>query len=41
MNMHYERQIRFVKSRLKFGGFENSAPFPSAVVVFKGKKENE
>ncbi|RKO68086.1 DNA N-6-adenine-methyltransferase [Desulfofundulus salinus] len=27
-------EIRFVKGRLKFGGAENSAPFPSAVVVF-------
>lgn len=29
---HHE--IRFVKGRLKFGGSPNSAPFPSAVVVF-------
>ena len=29
-------EIRFVKGPLKFGGCENSAPFPSAVVVFKG-----
>lgn len=34
-------EIRFVKGRLKFGGCKNSAPFPSAVVVFRGKKENE
>ena len=27
--------ILFVKGRLKFGNGENSAPFPSAVVVFK------
>ena len=27
--------IEFIKSRLKFGGSKNSAPFPSAVVVFK------
>jgi len=27
--------IHFVKGRLKFGNGENSAPFPSAVVVFK------
>ena len=27
-------EIRFVKGRLKFGGSTNSAPFPSAVVVF-------
>jgi len=27
--------IRFLRGRLKFGGAENSAPFPSAVVVFR------
>ena len=27
-------QIRFLRGRLKFGGHANSAPFPSAVVVF-------
>ena len=27
--------IEFIKGRLKFGGSKNSAPFPSAVVVFK------
>jgi len=27
--------IRFLRGRLKFGGSKNSAPFPSAVVVFK------
>lgn len=27
--------IYFVKGRLKFGNGENSAPFPSAVVIFK------
>lgn len=27
-------EVRFVKGRLKFGGSKNSAPFPSAVVVF-------
>tara|TARA_R100001082_G_scaffold104254_1_gene75443 strand:- start:274 stop:774 length:501 start_codon:yes stop_codon:yes gene_type:complete len=26
--------IHFVKGRLKFGGSENAAPFPSAVVIF-------
>lgn len=29
-------EVRLVKGRLKFGGAKNSAPFPSAVVVFKG-----
>jgi site-specific DNA-methyltransferase (adenine-specific) len=31
--------IEFIKGRLKFGGHKNSAPFPSAVVVFKGGKQ--
>jgi len=26
---------KFLKGRLKFGGAKNSAPFPSAIVVFK------
>ena len=29
------KEIRFIKGRLKFGGSKNSAPFPSAIVVFK------
>ena len=28
-------EIRFIRGRLKFGGCENSAPFPSAIVVFR------
>lgn len=28
-------EIRFLRGRLKFGGHRNSAPFPSAVVVFR------
>lgn len=31
------KEIRFIKGRLKFGGSKNSAPFPSAVVVFQKK----
>ncbi len=27
-------EIRFIRGRLKFDGHENSAPFPSAIVVF-------
>ena len=30
-------EITFIKGRLKFGNQSNPAPFPSAVVVFKGK----
>jgi phage N-6-adenine-methyltransferase len=29
-------EVRFIRGRLKFGGSENSAPFPSAVIVFGG-----
>lgn len=28
-------EIRFIKGRLKFGGSQNSAPFPSMIVIFK------
>ena len=28
-------EIRFIKGRLKFDGHKNSAPFPSALVIFK------
>jgi phage N-6-adenine-methyltransferase len=28
-------EIRFIKGRLKFGEAKNSAPFPSAIVIFK------
>jgi site-specific DNA-methyltransferase (adenine-specific) len=28
-------EIRFIKGRLKFGNSKNSAPFPSAIVVFE------
>lgn len=28
-------EVRFIKGRLKFGGAENNAPFPSAIIVFR------
>jgi phage N-6-adenine-methyltransferase len=28
-------EVRFIRGRLKFGGSRNSAPFPSAVVIFR------
>ena len=28
-------EIRFIKGRLKFGESKNSAPFPSAIIIFK------
>ena len=30
-------EIRLIKGRLKFGGAANSAPFPSMVVIFRGR----
>jgi site-specific DNA-methyltransferase (adenine-specific) len=38
----YAKEVRFIKGRLKFGNSENSAPFPSAVVVWSpGEHELE
>lgn len=36
--IYHNSEIRFVKGRLKFGKATNPAPFPSMVVIFKGKK---
>ena len=33
--IYNKAEIRFVEGRLKFGGCEDAAPFPSMVVVFK------
>jgi len=34
-------EIRFIKGRLKFGDSKNSAPFPSAIIIFnKDKNKN-
>jgi site-specific DNA-methyltransferase (adenine-specific) len=35
--IYNKAEIRFIKGRLKFGGCENSAPFPSMIVVYKGQ----
>jgi site-specific DNA-methyltransferase (adenine-specific) len=34
-------EVYFVKGRLKFGDSQNSAPFPSAVVVFDGTNRQQ
>lgn len=34
-------EIRFIKGRLKFGGCQNAAPFPSMIVIFKPTKKEE
>lgn len=33
-------EIRLIKGRLKFDGVKGSAPFPSCIVIFNGKKDN-
>jgi phage N-6-adenine-methyltransferase len=37
-NYAMKGDITFIKGRLKFGNSKNAAPFPSALVVFEGKK---
>jgi phage N-6-adenine-methyltransferase len=34
-------EVRYLKGRLKFGGCGHSAPFPSAVVIFRPGREDE
>lgn len=34
-------QIRFLKGRLKFSGANNSAPFPSMIVIFNPLKKKD
>ena len=31
-------EVRFVRGRIRFGGAAASAPFPSAIVIFRGKQ---
>lgn len=37
--IYKKSRIRFIKGRLKFGDSNNSAPFPSMVVIFKRKRK--
>ena len=39
--IYHKAEIRFVRGRLKFGNSNNSAPFPSMVVVYRGKEQVE
>lgn len=36
--IQHRAEVRFVRGRLKFGNVNQSAPFPSMVVVFRGPK---
>lgn len=40
MNIYNKAEIRFLKGRLKFGNSINSAPFPSMIVIFRRKKDD-
>jgi phage N-6-adenine-methyltransferase len=35
--IYRRHRTKFIKGRLKFGGSENPAPFPSMIVIFKPK----
>lgn len=34
-------EVTFIRGRLKFGNAKNSAPFPSALIVFKPKETGQ
>lgn len=34
-------EIIFIKGRLKFGNAKNSAPFPSAIIIFDGRRPHD
>lgn len=36
-NYAVKGEVRFIRGRLRFGGAKYNAPFPSAIVVFRGK----
>lgn len=43
-NFSMKGEIRYLRGRIKFGNAKNSAPFPSALVIFRGSttpKENQ
>jgi phage N-6-adenine-methyltransferase len=40
-NFCADTEFEFLRGRLRFGGAKNSAPFPSAVVVFRNASETE
>ena len=37
-NYAMKGEIRFIKGRVKFGGCKDSAPFPSAIIIFKSNE---
>lgn len=39
--IYHKAEIRFIKGRLKFGDSKNSAPFPSMLVIFNHKRNEQ
>jgi site-specific DNA-methyltransferase (adenine-specific) len=37
----YAKEIRFIRGRLKFNDSTKPAPFPSCIVIFDGRKQEE
>ena len=35
----HRAEIRFIKGRLRFNGSNNNAPFPSALIIYRGPEE--
>lgn len=38
--VYHKSEVRFVRGRLKFGDQKQPAPFPSMIVIFRGKGSN-
>lgn len=34
--VYHRAELRFIRGRLKFGGAQNGAPFPSMLVIYRG-----
>lgn len=37
--VQHRSEVRFISGRLKFGGAKNNAPFPSALIIYRGPEE--
>lgn len=37
----HRSEVRFIRGRLRFEGSDNNAPFPSALVIYRGAEEKE
>lgn len=37
--IYNKTEIMFLRGRLKFGGYKNSAPFPSMIVIFRNNEK--